>query len=97
MTEPVLAYFVIMAANVAVASFTVVTYMGALWPTIAYGVIGWAAVSVTVSGVLFALLFYFCRKAQDTTSIEENEAQMAYLTEWNRLHPAKVKAPKKTC
>lgn len=97
MTEHMLAYFAFMAGNVLLASLTTLSLMGSLWPTIAFGVVSLAAVSVVVSIALLLLLFVCKRNHDDTTSEEENQDQMAYLAEVNRLRLAKVEARKKTC
>ncbi len=83
MNDPMLAYFLFVATNVVIASLTAVTYLSALWPILAYTVAGIACVSLIISGAFFLYLFVG-RKPLDTTSEEENEAQIAYLDEWRQ-------------
>ena len=93
MTEPVLAYFAFMAVNVVISTVSAITFLGSVLPTIAYAIACLAAVSLVFSAVVLLALFA-SRHNGDNATPEEDEAQMAYVTEWNRL---KKKSLEKTC
>lgn len=89
MTEPVLAYFTFMAVNLVISSVSAITFVASIWPHLAYGIAGIAALSLVCSAVVLGLLVYGGLNNQDTDTPEEDNAQMAYLSEWRTLKSRK--------
>lgn len=89
MTEPMLAYFTFMAVNVVIASVSAITYVASIWPHLAYGIAGVAALSLLSSAVVLGSLIYGGLRNQDPDTPEEDSAQMAYLSEWQALKSRK--------